>query len=253
MSVRVMAWVWENSQSEPMDRLVLLAIADCANDTGAEAYPSMATLTRKTGLHERSIQRGLKRLAALGELVVYPNAGPKACNRYRIKMTPGTESPPAERRGGTQPPRQETTPAESRATPGTPPPTPRQSAALTPGTPPPEPSLNHPLTILEPSVGTAGTIVAEWIAHCTKRPPKVVVGQMAKQIAALLEEGFDPVEIKRGIAQWMSKDLHPSTLPSIVNAVVNVRASPAKRSTTDSRVDQALALAAELERKEIES
>src|SRR5690606_6482867 len=48
VSVRAMSWVWNYSRSKPTQRLVLLAIADCANDHGAEAYPSNATLAAKT-------------------------------------------------------------------------------------------------------------------------------------------------------------------------------------------------------------
>ncbi len=144
MSVRVMAWVWAESKAEPTDRLVLLAIADCANDAGADAYPSMAALTKKTGLHERSVQRSLARLVAIGELVVQPNAGPRGCNRYRLPLTPGAV-----------PPRQSATPADDhpaeRHPPGTVPPNPRQSATPTPGTPPPEPSVTHQRTTREPS------------------------------------------------------------------------------------------------------
>jgi hypothetical protein len=50
----------------------------------------------------------------------------------------------------------------------------------------------------------------------------------------------DPDDVRRGLAQWMTKDLHPSVLPSIVNGVMNgSRASP---STTDRRVAAALAV-----------
>lgn len=251
MSVRVMSWVWEQSRAEPTDRLVLLAIADCANDAGAEAYPSMATLVKKTGLHERSVQRAVKHLVGLGELIVQPHAGPRGCNRYRIRMTPGSVPPPSENHPGTLPPRQDATPAQSPPTPGTAPPLPRHTATSTPGTAPPEPSFNHPLTVLEPS--GAQQIVAEWIDRCAKRPPKPVVGQMAKQIASMLGEGVDPDDIRRGIAQWMTKDLHPSVLPSVVNAVMNgSRASP-RPSTTDARVSAGLALAEEFDRREIEA
>ncbi len=34
MSVRVMSWVWDHSQAHGADRLVLLAIADAADDDG---------------------------------------------------------------------------------------------------------------------------------------------------------------------------------------------------------------------------
>ncbi len=72
---------------------------------------------------------------------------------------------------------------------------------------------------------TAQTILGEYIDRCRKRPPNSVVGQMAKQIKGLLKEDFDPDIIRRGIAQWMTKELHPSVLPSIVNSLVNRSAS----------------------------
>jgi len=131
-----MAWVWEQSQSTPTQRLVLLAIADCANDAGAEAYPSMATLRKKTGLSERAIQAALNGLVALGELAVNLNAGPRGCNRYRVIATPAGNAPPQEMRGaGDAPPPQEMHP------------TPAGNA----GVPPQQVHPNHPLTIKEPS------------------------------------------------------------------------------------------------------
>lgn len=69
---------------------------------------------------------------------------------------------------------------------------------------------------------TAQTIVGEWLERVDKRPPASVIGQMAKQIRVLLEDdGIDPDDIRRGIAKWMAKGLHPSTLPSVVNEVMN--------------------------------
>jgi len=126
MSVRVMSWVWEQSKAEPTDRLVLLAIADCANDAGAEAYPSMATLVKKTGLHERSVQRSVKHLVDIGELSIQPHAGPRGCNRYRIRMTPGSVPPPNDNTPGTPPPRHRVVlpPAHRHPYPGTVPPLP---------------------------------------------------------------------------------------------------------------------------------
>ncbi|MFJ4009417.1 hypothetical protein [Streptomyces sp. NPDC090026] len=73
-----------------------------------------------------------------------------------------------------------------------------------------------------PEPVTAQTIVGEWLERCTARPPRAVIGQMAKQIRVLLDEdGIHPDWIRRGIAQWMARGLHPSTLPSVVNEVMN--------------------------------
>lgn len=88
MSIRVMTWVWNESRSKKNARLLLLAIADCAADDGANAYPSIAELMRKTGLSERGVQSTLLDLTKLGELRIHRNAGPGGCNRYQVLMTP---------------------------------------------------------------------------------------------------------------------------------------------------------------------
>jgi hypothetical protein len=72
---------------------------------------------------------------------------------------------------------------------------------------------------------TAQTIVGEWIDRCPKRPPGRVIGQVAKHAGAMLAEGLDPDDIRRGLATWMTKGLDPSTLPSVVNQVMNATPS----------------------------
>ncbi|MEU9921919.1 hypothetical protein AB0H51_11580 [Streptomyces griseoluteus] len=95
---------------------------------------------------------------------------------------------------------------------------------------------------------TAQTIVGEWLERCSVRPPGAVIGQMAKQIRVLLDDdGIHPDHIRRGIAHWMRKGLHPATLPSVVNEVMNADpglASPAGgrapgQHPTNSLYDQA--------------
>lgn len=69
---------------------------------------------------------------------------------------------------------------------------------------------------------TAQSLVAGWIDSCAKRPPKNVIGQIAKHVKALLDEAIDPGDIRAGLVEWRAKGgLHPSTLPSIVNGVMN--------------------------------
>lgn len=107
MSVKVMTWVWDHSASRGSDRLVLLAIADCASEDGSNAYPSMAELVRKTGLSERAVQYAIRELVSLGELFVAANGGPRGCNRYRVvmaddgvqEMHPAPDAPPQDVRG----------------------------------------------------------------------------------------------------------------------------------------------------------
>ncbi|ARF62861.1 hypothetical protein B1H20_16800 [Streptomyces violaceoruber] len=79
----------------------------------------------------------------------------------------------------------------------------------------------------QPEPVTAQTIVGEWLDRCSDRPPSRVVGQLSREIRVLLEEDrIHPDTIRRGIATWMTKGLHPSTLPSVVNEVMNAGSTP---------------------------
>lgn len=95
---------------------------------------------------------------------------------------------------------------------------------------------------------TARTIVGEWIDRCRERPPSNVIGQISRQIKTLLDDGIDPYYIRSGMREWMTKDVHPSVLPSLVNNVMNGLSggrgstTQAARSTTDDRVAQAQSL-----------
>ena len=156
MSVRCMSWVWSESASTSTARFVLLAIADAANDAGTDAYPSMASLVRKTRLSERTVQAAIKTLVALGELVVAPNAGPKGTNRYRIVMRTPAESappqnlhPPADLAGAAAAPPQEMHP------------TPADPAPL----PPQQLHPNRPLPTHEPSEEPLSSEIEQICSH----------------------------------------------------------------------------------------
>ena len=134
MSVRISSLVWEFSQQSGSDLVMLLAIADFASDDGT-AYPSIATLARKTRMQVRNARYILSRLAESGELTIKPNAGPKGCNVFRVTI---------------KQPLQNFAPLQSSA--------PLQAVAATPAKPctkplqriAPEPSLNRQ----EPSLKT---------------------------------------------------------------------------------------------------
>lgn len=93
MSVRVMTQVWETPMPAK-DKLVLLALADCANDEGL-AWPSITTLARKCGCDERTVQRNLRELEKACAVKREEVIG-KGC-RYivtpRQYVTPGKKSP----------------------------------------------------------------------------------------------------------------------------------------------------------------
>jgi DnaD/phage-associated family protein len=78
-----MTRVWANSKQKGSALLLMVSIADYANEKGV-AYPSIETLARKVRMSERNVQLLLRRLEEAGELDIKPNAGPSGCNLYRI-------------------------------------------------------------------------------------------------------------------------------------------------------------------------
>ena len=85
MSVRTMARVWAESQRAGSELLMLLAIADFADDDGY-AYPAVGTLAVKCRMGERNASYVLAALQECGELEVQKNMGPRGSNVYRILM-----------------------------------------------------------------------------------------------------------------------------------------------------------------------
>ncbi len=109
----------------PTERFVLLALVDHADSEGENIYPSIASVCRKTGLSERTVQGAIKSLVASGVLEL-DGRGKKMTNKYRY-----IPAPPA--------PPQEMHPADDRAKPETPP----QEMHPTPAGDAPESSVNH--------------------------------------------------------------------------------------------------------------
>jgi len=83
-----MTAVWDMDDGSPEERLVLLAYADHADDTGASIFPAVARVAKKTGLSERSVQRVTRRLEASG-MLISEGAGPKGTRRWRIPLPVG--------------------------------------------------------------------------------------------------------------------------------------------------------------------
>lgn len=97
MSVRVLTRVWSESTQKLGSLLVLLAIADFADDEGV-AYPSVPTLAKKSRLSKRQVNYVLQKLTESGELNVEIGAGPHGANIYRV-LTGGANNAGAESAG----------------------------------------------------------------------------------------------------------------------------------------------------------
>lgn len=86
MSIKLLDRGWRFSKTKGGDLLVLLGIADFANDDGI-AYPSIPTLARKARLTPRNAQRAIRRLVASGELLIEEGKGPHRTHLYRIILS----------------------------------------------------------------------------------------------------------------------------------------------------------------------
>jgi Helix-turn-helix domain len=82
MSVQVMSWVLEHSETTLASRLVLLSIANHASHEGESCWPSIKTISRESRVSERQVVRCVKRAEVLGELKVNRFGGRGRSNTY---------------------------------------------------------------------------------------------------------------------------------------------------------------------------
>jgi len=85
MSIKIMTEVWEHSQMKGSLLLLLLAIADFANDDGI-AYPGTPTLAKKIRMSERQVKRLRQKLYDAGELE-YISGGTHKGDRLTVRVT----------------------------------------------------------------------------------------------------------------------------------------------------------------------
>jgi hypothetical protein len=102
MAIEVQNRVWEHSRAKGTELLLLIKIADYANEQGL-AFPSVTTLAKKIRMSERSTQYALAKLQELGELQVMRNAGPHGCNLYRVHIGEGAKFAGVKLASGVQP------------------------------------------------------------------------------------------------------------------------------------------------------
>lgn len=128
MSVKLMSAVWAVDLSLP-EKLVLLALADSANDEGM-CWPSVTSLYKKCSLSERAVRQAVGSLEAKGHLTIHQRTG--RSNYYTVHPLHDVH------------PCTECTPAPDAPTPAPDAPPPLHTVHLTP-------APRAPITIIEPS------------------------------------------------------------------------------------------------------
>ena len=84
MSIKIMQWVWDDGPQEATELLVLLAMADIADDEGL-CWPSIARIARKCRMSDRNARRIIRRLEDGGWLLTREQRGRNQTNRYTIQ------------------------------------------------------------------------------------------------------------------------------------------------------------------------
>lgn len=88
MSIRCQNWVYEYSEATGNERLVLLAIADEAEDDGTNAHPGIDRISHKARVPKRTTMACLARLEEAGYIIVErpKRRGRGHYNTYRVVM-----------------------------------------------------------------------------------------------------------------------------------------------------------------------
>lgn len=93
MSIKLMTAVWDRTDITSTQKLVLLALADWANDDGL-CWPSIATIGTKSSLKERAVQMTIRSLEDAGFVMREEVVG--RGNRYWLRMPPHEMHPRTE-------------------------------------------------------------------------------------------------------------------------------------------------------------
>ena len=192
MSIRIMSAVFESETLGPTERLIMLSLADHADDEG-RCYPSIDRLSRRTGLSERAVQTNIAKLRDQGYIKVVLGGGKGRSNLYFISANPAANA------GYDAPkPRTICTPQEMH---------PAADAPQTPQQVRPNPAADAPepsRTIIEPSeynnAREVAGILCQWasqdavrsfIAYRRKQKGKALSVTAAKRLANQLKEIFN--------------------------------------------------------------
>lgn len=91
----MISWVLHHSEARLGDRLVLLVLADKANDDGTGAWPSVRTIAREARMSVRAVQYSLRRLELAGAIVATGSSG-HGTTVYAVLTAPPANSAPVQ-------------------------------------------------------------------------------------------------------------------------------------------------------------
>ncbi len=184
MSIAWMSRVWSSEEpTEANERLLLLAIADAANEDGI-CWPSVKALARKCGVRPRTVRKNLARLIEQGFIERLERPGRSNVYRLRTPESEDTRSPASPGPAGQ--------PHPGTRGPGSP---------VAPDSPPRSPATAG--TIIEPSLNPQ---------HNHQRPRPLAALLSGGDGSVVVDEGHDEGDVlmmllRRGIAEGVAAQL----------------------------------------------
>lgn len=233
MSIKWIDRVWSDSPYEGARLLLHLAMADHANDEGW-FYAGQNSLARKARCSVEYVRQVVLQMVDDGMLVIErKGVGKGRATEYRLApvkpnsvgvMKGGVLPKPV---GGQLPNSDQQLPNSDGQLPNS-----------TPNQPSLQPSTNNQDLVVASGEANAGSIVKSWIDGMRSRPPERVIGQTAREVRLLLDQGFQPGVVLEACRSVSAKGLHPSTLASEVNLMLNPPTASNRRgpSTADDRL-----------------
>lgn len=245
----MVAWAWQQPVDDSTRKLVLVKLADSANDEGV-CSPTQDRLAVECGVSERTVRRHLKRLGDDGLIVATSRRCDEVGRRrrensyrlvHRTPVTTGHPCPP-----DTHVRSQE--PLLARASEQVVSPKPKgQDLNRKNLRPPPGDELalvDETGGPLEKVVGT-NVLVGEFVDEARRRgvdPPKMVNATMGRAVKALLAEGRTADEIRAGMNRMLDRAVvQPTMLPQFVveAALPRRRASSPEHMTPEEMLADA--------------
>jgi hypothetical protein len=91
MSIKLIDQVWSLDLKNEGEYLVLLALADNANDEGTQCYPSQRRITWKTGMSVRGVQAVLARLIKKGLVEILAKGNQYSPTQFALHLDKGLQ------------------------------------------------------------------------------------------------------------------------------------------------------------------
>jgi hypothetical protein len=179
VSIRLMSAVFESQTLGPTERLIMLALADHADDEG-RCYPSIERLRQRTGLSERAVQTNIRNLVAQGYVRIVVGGGKGNANLYFVSANPAGDAPRTKCTPAGDAPQ---TPQEMRANPAADAPEPSGTTK--------EPSEDKRAVARELEAWASPNAVASFMAYRRKSKAKALTLTGARRLAGHLRAIFD--------------------------------------------------------------